>query len=146
MVILESLWIRIAPFNLLLNGDWDQGIDRILAPRAAWLHGFRILLCLGMCFLVGLSDCLRSLGIDRLVSVPLALRSRLRRRLRWVTWLACLYIISYCIVSRFSCSLVQEIGSYLYLCFCFKIRVREMASIILQEEIVCKIIVFRLVS
>ena len=100
--MLELLWFRVASFNLLLSVDWDQGIDRILAPRAAWLHGFRILLCLGVCFLVGLSDCLRSLGIDRLVSVPLALRSRLRRRLRWVTWLACLYIISYCIVPRFS--------------------------------------------
>ena len=85
VVMLESLWFRVASFNLLLSVDWDQGIDRILAPRAAWLHGFRILLCLGVCFLVGLSDCLRSLGIDRLVSVPLALRSRLRRRLRWIT-------------------------------------------------------------
>ena len=70
VVMLESLWFRVASFNLLLSVDWDQGIDRILAPRAAWLHGFRILLCLGVCFLVGLSDCLRSLGIDRLVSVP----------------------------------------------------------------------------
>ena len=41
--------VRVASFNLLLSVDWDQEIDRILAPRAAWLHGFRILLCLGMC-------------------------------------------------------------------------------------------------
>ena len=50
VVMLESLWFRVASFNLLLSVDWDQGIDRILTPRAAWLHGFRILLCLGVCY------------------------------------------------------------------------------------------------
>ena len=37
VVMLESLWFRVASFNLLLSVDWDQGIDRILAPRTAWL-------------------------------------------------------------------------------------------------------------
>ena len=32
VVMLESLWFRVASFNLLLSVDWDQGIDRILAP------------------------------------------------------------------------------------------------------------------